>query len=169
MQTIPYDMVDAAPGLRAALFDAPAGACYDVYGTPVGYLGWPIELVELVGLEAQEVRVSDVYFNTSDEKFEQEVLKSDKPTLVDFWAPWCGPCLMMAPAFESLAQEYQGRISFAKIDTDENPETPSQYGIMGIPTLIIFKGGKEVDRLVGLQRRGDLQRHIEGVLEAQEA
>ncbi len=110
--------------------------------------------------------MSDVYIETTDQTFERDVLKSDTPVIVDFWAPWCGPCLMMAPAFESLAEEYKGKMVFAKLNTDDNMRTPSAFGIQGIPTLILFKGGKEIDRVVGLQRRGELQRHIEGVLAA---
>ncbi len=110
--------------------------------------------------------MSEVYIHTTDQTFEQEVLKSDSPVIVDFWAPWCGPCLMMAPAFESLAEDYQGKVVFAKLNTDENLKVASDYFIQGIPTLIIFKGGEEIDRLVGLQGRGALQRHIENALEA---
>jgi thioredoxin 1 len=108
--------------------------------------------------------MSGVYIETTDQKFEQDVLKSDLPVIVDFWAPWCGPCLMMAPAFESLAEEYQGKVVFAKLNTDENQRIAMEYFIQGIPTLILFKGGKEIDRLVGLQGRGALQRHIENAL-----
>ena len=110
--------------------------------------------------------MSGVYIEITDQTFEQDVLKSDSPVIVDFWAPWCGPCLMMAPAFESLAEEYQGKVVFAKLNTDDNQHVPSAYGIQGIPTLILFKGGKEFDRLVGLQRRGDLQKRIENALGA---
>lgn len=110
--------------------------------------------------------MSGPYIEITDQSFEQDVLKSDKPVIVDFWAPWCGPCLMMAPAFESLAEEYQGKMVFAKLNTDDNMMTPSAFGIQGIPTLIVFSGGKEVDRLIGLKRRGDLQRSIENALGA---
>ena len=110
--------------------------------------------------------MSDAYIEVTDQSFDADVLKSDSPVIVDFWAPWCGPCLMMAPAFESLAEEYKGRMVFAKLNTDDNMRTPSSLGIQGIPTLIVFSGGKEVDRLVGLQRRGDLQKRIENVLGA---
>jgi thioredoxin 1 len=111
--------------------------------------------------------MSEVYFETGDETFEQEVLRSERPVLVDFWAPWCGPCLMMAPAFESLAEEYQGRLGFAKLNVDDNLQVSTQYAVFSIPTLILFKGGQEIERLVGLQGRGALQRRIEGVLEPQ--
>jgi thioredoxin 1 len=116
--------------------------------------------------KAQEEVMSGVYIEITDQSFERDVLKSENPVIVDFWAPWCTPCLMMAPAFESLAGEYQGKMVFAKLNTDDNIRTPSALGIQGIPTLILFKGGKEVDRLVGLQRRGDLQKRIDNVLGA---
>lgn len=111
--------------------------------------------------------MSEAYIETTDQTFDQEVLQSDSPVIVDFWAPWCGPCLMMAPAFEALAEDYQGKVVFAKLNTDDNLKVASDYFIQGIPTLIIFKGGKEIDRLVGLQGRGALQRHIENALEVQ--
>lgn len=110
--------------------------------------------------------MSGAYIEITDQSFEQDVLKSTGPVIVDFWAPWCGPCLMMAPAFESLAEEYKGKLVFAKINTDDNPQVPSAFGIQGIPTLIMFNGGKEIDRLVGLQRRDMLQKRIENALGA---
>jgi thioredoxin 1 len=91
--------------------------------------------------------------HVSDEEFETSILKSDKVAMVDFWAAWCGPCRMIAPFVEELAVEYGERAIIAKMDTDANPMTPTRYGIMGIPTLIFFKDGKEVDRLVGVPRQ----------------
>jgi thioredoxin 1 len=85
----------------------------------------------------------------NDDSFESEVLKSDIPVLVDFWAPWCGPCRMIAPIVEDLAAKYAGRAVIAKINTDENPVVPADLGIMGIPTLILYQDGEEVDRIVG--------------------
>jgi thioredoxin 1 len=84
-----------------------------------------------------------------DSDFAQKVLSSDKPVVVDFWAPWCGPCRAIAPILDKLAGEYDGRLTIAKVNTDEEIVNASQLGIQGIPTLIIFKGGKEVERLVG--------------------
>lgn len=109
--------------------------------------------------------MSDAYIQITDASFSTDVLGSDKPVIVDFWAPWCGPCLMMAPTFEALAAEYGKSVTFAKMDTDENPQTPSRFGIMGIPTLIMFRGGQEVGRLVGLQRRDALERAIQSTFE----
>lgn len=91
--------------------------------------------------------------HVTDADFDQTVLRSDKPAVVDFWAAWCGPCRMIAPHVEDLAQEYSDKALVAKMDTDANPMTPTKYGIMGIPTLIFFRDGREVDRLVGVPRQ----------------
>ena len=83
------------------------------------------------------------------DNFEQEVLKSDIPVLVDFWAVWCGPCQMLAPTIEELAREYEGRVKVGKVNVDEQPELARQFGIMSIPTMIVFKNGEKVNQLVG--------------------
>jgi len=85
----------------------------------------------------------------TDAEFEQTVLQSDKPVVVDFWAPWCGPCRAIAPILDKLAGEYEGRLTIAKVNTDEQIRWAGQFGIQGIPTLIVFKNGQEVERLVG--------------------
>ena len=84
------------------------------------------------------------------ENFDAEVLKADKPVLVDFYADWCGPCKMLAPVIEELAADYEGRLHVLKLDTDENQSLAMNYGIMNIPTVVLFQGGNEVDRLVGV-------------------
>jgi len=85
----------------------------------------------------------------TDASFETDVLGADKLILVDFWATWCGPCLMIAPILEEIAAEYAGQLTVAKLDVDMNPATPGQFGVMGIPTLMLFKGGKAVERITG--------------------
>jgi thioredoxin 1 len=85
----------------------------------------------------------------TDASFETDVLGADKPILVDFWATWCGPCLMIAPILEEIASEYADQLTVAKLDVDMNPATPGQFGVMGIPTLMLFKDGKAVERITG--------------------
>ncbi|HQX55966.1 MAG TPA: thioredoxin, partial [Pyrinomonadaceae bacterium] len=85
----------------------------------------------------------------TDSNFDSDVLKSDKAVLVDFWAEWCGPCRMIAPSVEAIAEEYTGKVDVFKMNVDENPMVPNQFGIRGIPTLIVFKGGQEQERIVG--------------------
>ena len=87
----------------------------------------------------------------NDENFEKEVLKNERPVLVDFWAPWCGPCLMMTPIIEQLAQELKGKIDFAKVNVQENQEFASKYKVMSIPNLIIFDKGKVIEQMIGVQ------------------
>lgn len=100
----------------------------------------------------------------SDASFEQDVLKSDKPVLVDFWAPWCGPCRMVAPIVEELAGEYDGKVSFVKVNTDENQGTAIRYGIRSIPTLMLFKNGQLVSTMVGFRPKPELKKQIEAAL-----
>jgi thioredoxin 1 len=95
----------------------------------------------------------------TDANFQQEVLKSDKPVLVDFWAVWCGPCRLIAPVVEEIATEYSGQLKVGKMDVDNNPETAMQFGIRNIPTLLVFKNGKVVDHIVGaLPKRNLLEK-----------
>lgn len=98
---------------------------------------------------------------TSDATFEQDVLRSPVPVLVDFWAPWCGPCRMVAPILEEISRDYSGRLVVAKLNTDENPRRPGSLDIRGIPTMILFKNGREVDRLVGAAPKPRIQQFVE--------
>ncbi len=99
----------------------------------------------------------------TDQNFDQEVLKSDKPVLVDFWAPWCGPCQMMGPIVEELATELEEKFKIGKLNVDENSQVASQYGIMSIPSLKIFKDGKAVKEFVGVQAKEILQQELESL------
>ncbi|NES75412.1 MULTISPECIES: thioredoxin [Okeania] len=101
----------------------------------------------------------------TDSSFKQEVLESQVPVLVDFWAPWCGPCRMVAPVVEEIAGQYEGQIKVVKVNTDENPNVASQYGIRSIPTLMIFKGGQRVDMVVGAVPKTTLAQTLEKYLE----
>ncbi len=99
--------------------------------------------------------------DVTDATFESNVLKADIPVLVDFWADWCAPCKMIAPIVEDLAEEYDGRVKFAKLDVDSNPQTAMNYGVRGIPTLLIFKGGSPVNQVVGAVPKSVLKGKLE--------
>lgn len=102
----------------------------------------------------------------TDANFEQEVLKSDKPVLIDFWAVWCGPCKMIAPFVKEIASEYEGKVKVGKVDVDNNPQISVTYGIRSIPTLLIFKGGKVVDQIIGAVPKNTITAKLDGQLQA---
>ncbi len=104
---------------------------------------------------------SDLITHVSDASFESDVLKADKPVLVDYWAEWCGPCKMIAPALDQIASEYQGRLKVAKLNIDENQATPPRYGIRGIPTLMLFKNGNVEATKVGALSKSQLAAFID--------
>jgi thioredoxin 1 len=106
---------------------------------------------------------SDV-MNLEDGTFDQEVLKSDVPVLVDFWAVWCGPCRAIAPAVDELAREYKGKLKVAKLDIDEHQAVPQKYGIRSIPTLLVFKGGRVVDTIIGAVPKAKLLESVKKVV-----
>lgn len=96
----------------------------------------------------------------TDATFEAEVLKADKPVLVDFWAPWCGPCRTMGPVIEALAEELDGKAIVGKVNVDENNQYAGQYGVMSIPTLLVFKGGQVVDQMTGVMEKNELKERV---------
>ena len=106
--------------------------------------------------------MSDIVF--TDQNFEQEVLKSDMPVVVDFWAEWCAPCRIVSPTIDQLGVEYKGKVKVGKMNVDENPDVPSTYGVMSIPTILIFKGGQPVKTLIGAQGKENYQSAINEVL-----
>ena len=110
--------------------------------------------------------MSELVKDVSDSSFEKEVLGSDKPVLVDFWAEWCAPCRMLAPTVAAVAEQYGDNASVVKLNVDENPSTAHRYGITGIPTLILFRDGKEVERVVGATSKESISRMVEKYVSA---
>lgn len=105
--------------------------------------------------------MSEKILHSSDKSFEDDVLKSDLPVLVDYWAEWCGPCKMIAPILDEIADDYDGRVKVVKLNIDENPQTPPRYGIRGIPTLMLFKGGNVEATKVGAVTKSHLSAFLD--------
>ena len=103
-------------------------------------------------------------FDVTDADFDEKVLQSNSPIMVDFWAEWCGPCRMVAPVVAELAEEYDGQMGFAKVDVDSNPKTAVTYGVRGIPTLLIFQDGRPIEQVVGAVPKSTLKKRIDSVL-----
>jgi len=101
---------------------------------------------------------------TSETEFDEKIVKADKPVLVDFWAPWCGPCKMVGPEVEAVAEAYQGKAVVAKVNVDDNPQLAGKYNVMGVPTLIVVKNGQEVNRIVGYRPRKELSAALDGAM-----
>jgi thioredoxin 1 len=108
--------------------------------------------------------MADNILEINDSSFESDVLQAEKPVLVDFWAPWCGPCKAIGPLIEDLSKTYGDQIVFTKCNVDDNPVTPGKYGIRAIPTLIFFKGGEVVDQITGMVAKTKLEESVKGVL-----
>lgn len=108
--------------------------------------------------------MSDNVIEISDETFDNDVLQSDKPVMVDFWAPWCGPCKAIGPVVETLAETYGDKIKFTKCNVDDNPVTPGKYGIKAIPTLIFFKDGNVADQITGMVAKSKLEETIKSMI-----
>jgi thioredoxin 1 len=104
---------------------------------------------------------SDAIIELSDSTFESEVVNSDVPVLVDFWAPWCGPCRAIAPIVEEISSSYEGKIKVGRMNVDENQSTTMKFGIRSIPTIIMFKGGKAVDQIIGAVPKGEIERVVD--------
>jgi len=104
---------------------------------------------------------SEAIIEVSDSNFESEVVKSDVPVLVDFWAPWCGPCRAIAPMVEEISSSYEGKIKVGKMNVDENQATTMKFGIRSIPTLIMFKGGEAIDQIIGAVPKGEIEKVVE--------
>jgi thioredoxin 1 len=111
--------------------------------------------------QASEIPVSDLITHVTDDAFEQQVLKSDTPVLLDFWAEWCGPCKAIAPMLDELAKQYEGKLRVVKVNIDQNQQTPRTYGVRGIPTLMVFKNGKVEATQIGAVSKGQLTQMID--------
>jgi thioredoxin 1 len=162
------------PSQTAALIDVSCPSCGEVYHVREENLGKNLKcrrcehVFELRGSQGQAGMASEAVsghpVTVTDADFARTVLQSAQPVLVDFWAPWCAPCRALAPALEQLAAEYAGRVTIAKLNTDDNQRTMAQAGVQGLPTLVLYRGGKEVDRLVGLRPKPHIKQALDRAL-----
>lgn len=115
-------------------------------------------------LEASNFKGGKMALHITDAEFKKEVIESKQPVLVDFWAPWCGPCRMISPIIDEISKEYEGKVKVVKMNTDENPETPSEYQISAIPTLLFFKSGKVVKEIVGVVPKEEIKKVLDELI-----
>ena len=128
---------------------------------PIDYIIIYLEKLKKLQKKLEEfVMAFDSVLEINDDNFEAEVIKSDKLTLVDFWAPWCGPCKIIGPVLDELAGEYEGKVKFTKLNVDDNPSSASNYGVRGIPTMILFKDGEAQNQIVGAVPKSELEKAI---------
>jgi thioredoxin 1 len=136
----------------------------DFRGRRLAALTVRIGVLNFIGRSTEINMANANVSHVTDANFEQEVLKSDQPVLVDFWAPWCGPCKAIAPLLDELAVEYAGRLKVVKINVDDNPQTPQQYNVRGIPNLLIIKGGQVANQIVGAVPKRNLVQAVDSAI-----
>src|SRR5713101_1559228 len=152
------------PRDREVSTNSPRKLCQDVGQSP-GLPGWAsLALRCNVAARSKVPMASELVNHVTDANFDQEVLKSDKAVLIDFWAPWCAPCRAIAPLIDELAGEYAGRLKVVKINVDDNPETPARYGVRGIPNLLIIKSGQVKEQIVGAVPKSHLVKAVDSAL-----
>ena len=143
---------------------SPSGPALRPQGAPAAALCQNFPTSRPVYRDGESIMSSELIKHTTDASFESDVLKSDKPVLVDYWAEWCGPCKMIAPILDEVSKDYDGRLRVVKMNVDENSDTPAKYGIRGIPTLMLFKGGVLAATKVGALNKAQLTAFLDGHL-----
>ena len=124
---------------------------------PVLHMGVGFQKISWENIYERMFIMAENILDVSDSTFDSEVLKSDIPVLVDFWAPWCGPCKAIGPVIEAVSKDYEGKVKFLKCNVDDNPLTPANYGIRAIPTLLLFQGGEKLEQIVGMVDKAKIE------------